>query len=192
MNGLALALNQALSDAVNTHKDKGVFWVDYDKDFDGHRFCDREEPSPDDPETYFFNYYTKDDPKSGVAQRLFAKLPAYQASIAGSGEGAFKTDEDYINALGDAAEDDPEAQSFLSDTVRMFHPSTRGHEQIRDTVLKALNDIDSAGSATAGQPSASQPVLKCHGVSGDTWMLSRDQAVSAAEQFCKQDGKDKE
>lgn len=36
----------------------------------------------------------------------------------------------------------------------------------------------------------SDPVLKCHGVGGDVWMLSRDQAVSAAEQFCKQDAKD--
>jgi Alpha-galactosyl-binding fungal lectin len=34
--------------------------------------------------------------------------------------------------------------------------------------------------------------LKCHGVSGDTWMLSRDKAVSAAEQFCSQDVKDQE
>jgi hypothetical protein len=37
MNELALALNKALSDAVNGFKDKGVYWVDYDKDFDGHR-----------------------------------------------------------------------------------------------------------------------------------------------------------
>jgi Alpha-galactosyl-binding fungal lectin len=34
--------------------------------------------------------------------------------------------------------------------------------------------------------------LKCHGVGGDTWMLSRDKAVSAAEEFCSQDVKDQE
>jgi Alpha-galactosyl-binding fungal lectin len=34
--------------------------------------------------------------------------------------------------------------------------------------------------------------LQCHGVGGDTWMLSRDMAVSAAEHFCRQDVKDQE
>ncbi|KAL8653411.1 MAG: hypothetical protein Q9226_003862 [Calogaya cf. arnoldii] len=33
--------------------------------------------------------------------------------------------------------------------------------------------------------------LKCHGVGGDVWMIHRDQAVSAAEQFCAQDIKEK-
>ncbi|KAL8784303.1 MAG: hypothetical protein Q9213_004061 [Squamulea squamosa] len=34
--------------------------------------------------------------------------------------------------------------------------------------------------------------LKCHGVGGDVWMIHRDQAVSAAEQFCAQDSREKE
>lgn len=193
MNGLALALNQALSNAVNGFKDKGVYWIDYDKNFNGHRFCDRTEPNPDDPETYFFSYYTKDDPKLKVAQKAFEKMPTYQASVKGgtnSGNGAFKTDEDFINALGDAVKDDPDAKSTLSDTVRMFHPSTRGHQTIRDVVLKVLNDHGIPGTALV-KPLQSKP-LACHGVGGDTWMLSRDQAVSASEQFCKQDVKDKE
>lgn len=188
MNGLALALNKALFDAVDDFKDKGVYWVDYDQDFEGHRFCDRQEPNPDDPETYFFNYYTKDDPKLAIAQRIFEKIPSYQASVQGAQIVSTKADEDYINALGEAAKDDPEAESFLSDTVRMFHPSTQGHQQIRDIVIKALNDIK--GTAPA-QPAA-PPQLKCHGVNGDRWMLSRDQAVSAVEQFCKQDVNEKE
>ena len=33
--------------------------------------------------------------------------------------------------------------------------------------------------------------LKCHGVGGDVWMIHRDQAVSAAEQFCAQDIEEK-
>jgi lysophospholipase L1-like esterase len=191
MNELALALNKALSDAVNGFKDKGVYWIDYDKDFDGHRFCDREEPNPNDPETYFFNYYTNDDPKLEIARKVFEKMPTYQASVKGGKDGAFKTDEDFINALGEAAKDDPEAESTLSDTVRMFHPSTRGHEKIRDIVLKALNDNGIPKGTSPEQPLAPQPP-KCHGVGGDTWMLSREQAVSASEQFCKQDVKDKE
>ncbi|KAL8701120.1 MAG: hypothetical protein Q9201_005085 [Fulgogasparrea decipioides] len=189
MNGLALALNKALSDAVDGFKDKGVYWIDYDKDFDGHRFCDREEPNADDPKTYFFNWYTKNDPKMEIAQRVFEKMPNYQASVQGKKDGAFKTDEDFINASGEAVKDDPEAESLMSDTVRIFHPSTRGHETIRDVVLKALKDKGiSAGTAPAQPPTPP----KCHGVGRDTWMLSRDQAASAAEQFCKQDVKDKE
>ena len=212
MNELALALNKALSDAVSGFKDKGVYWVDYDSDFDGHRFCDRDEPTPNDPDTYFFNYYTKDDPKSAIAQKVFEKLPAYQASVTNSTAAAYKTDEDYINALGDAVQGDPQAESVLSDTVRMFHPTTLGHAKIRDVVLKALNGngistsaaptASSTGSSTASStasskatptpPPAPQPTLKCHGVGGDIWMLSSDQAVSAAQQFCQQDVKDQE
>ncbi|KAI9786804.1 MAG: hypothetical protein M1835_002928 [Candelina submexicana] len=140
MNDLALALNNALSDAVGCFKDKGVYWVDYDRDFDGHRFCD-------------------------LAQKLFEKMPTYQATTKSGKDGAFKTDEDFINALGDAAKGDPEAESVLPDTVRMFHPSTRGHAQIQDIVLKALNDNGIPKSNTG---------------------------VSAAKQFCQQGDKDKE
>ncbi|KAI4158060.1 MAG: hypothetical protein LQ342_007790 [Letrouitia transgressa] len=140
MNDLALALNKALSAAVDGFKDKGVFYVDYDNDFNDHRFCDRDEPAPDDPDTWFFNWYTKEDPKSEAAKRVFEKMQAYQASIQGGKENTFKTDSDYINAVADAAKDDPEGQSILSDSVRIFHPTTRGHEKIRDIVIKALND----------------------------------------------------
>lgn len=192
MNELALALNKALSDAVNGFRDMGVYWIDYDKEFEGHRFCDREEPNPDDPETYFFNYYTQEDPKLKIAQRVFEKMPTYQASVNGEiGNGNFKTDEDFINALSEVVKDDPEAKSSLSDTVRVFHPSTRGHQKIREVVLNALKDNGIPTGTALVQPLSPQPP-KCHGVGGDTWMLSRDQAVSASEAFCKQDVKDKE
>lgn len=199
MNGLALDLNKALAAAVEKVKTQGVFWVDYDSDFETHRFCDREEPSPDDPETYFFNYYTKDDPKQATAQKLFESLPSYQAAVNNSTENVLHTDEDFINALADAAGDDPAAQSVLSDTVRMFHPSTAGHEKIQQVVIAAIkaqglpDGGEAAATPTGGSsPTAGPEPVKCHGIGGDIWMLSRDQAVSAAEQFCKQDDKDLE
>ena len=193
MNGLALALNKALASAVDRVKDKNVYWVDYDDDFETHRFCDRDEPKPDDPETYFFNYYTKEDPKMEKAKQVFEKIPAYKTTSEGSKENVFKTDADFINALADAAEGDPEAESVLSDTVRMFHPSTRGHDKIKEIVIKALKDEGATeGGDTEGQNLPPADALKCHGVGGDVWMLSRDQGVSAAEQFCKQDVKEKE
>lgn len=189
MNSVAVGLNKALSDAVDRFKDKGVYWVDYDKAFDTHRFCDRTEPNPNDPETWFFSYYTTQDPNMEAAQRIFQKLPAYQASIQGKTDSVLKTDQDYINALREAAKDELHAESAFSDLVRIFHPTTRGHAKIKEVVLKALNDQGIPRQTTA-QVTPQPP--KCHGVSGDTWMLSREQAVSASEQFCKQDRKDSE
>ncbi|KAI9890971.1 MAG: hypothetical protein M1814_003472 [Vezdaea aestivalis] len=193
MNQLALALNKALSDASNHFKDQGVYYVDYDKQYEGHRFCDRDEPAPNDPETYFFNWYTKDDPKLAQVQKIFEKMPTYIATIksGGSKQGAFKTDQDYIDALATAAGNDIESQSLMSDSVRIFHPTTRGHQQIRDVLLKSLNDNGVGGASAPASPSQPQHP-QCHGVGGDFWMLSRDQAVSAAEQFCRQTVKDKE
>ncbi|KAL8991150.1 MAG: hypothetical protein Q9169_007934, partial [Polycauliona sp. 2 TL-2023] len=41
-------------------------------------------------------------------------------------------------------------------------------------------------------PPTVEPKRECHGVGGDIWMIHRDQAVSAAEQFCDQDIEEKE
>ena len=192
MNELALALNEALEDLVNRFRDQGVFWIDYDKEFEGHRFCDREEPSPNDPDTWFFNYYTQDDPMMLKAQKIIEKTSFYQAATAGSQDENVKTDQDYIDALADAVKDDPDAQSRLSDTVRVMHPTSRGHEMIRDVIIRNLADhgiIVGAANSTASQNLAAPT---CHGVGGDTWMLSRDQAISAIQQFCKQTTREKE
>ena len=71
--------------------------------------------------------------------------------------------------------------SFISQSslVQPF-PNSGGNGKI------AGGDGDIPGPATQGNS------LKCHGVGGDVWMISRDQAVSAALQFCTQDSKDKE
>lgn len=78
-----------------------------------------------------------------------------------------------------------------ADNTNMFHPGTRGHDKIRQVVLKVLNDNGIPKGTALVKPLPPQP-LTCHGVGGDTWMLSRDQAVSASEQFCNQDVQDKE
>ena len=137
MNGLALNLNNALKEAVSEFNDPGVVYIDYDAQFEGHRFCDREEPNPNDDQTWFFNWYTTDDP---TAQALFAKIPAYTASLTNStpSTGFFQTDADYINALGDAAGDDPTALSTMSDSVRIFHPKSFGHQEIANVVIQAI------------------------------------------------------
>ena len=56
MNDLALKLNKVLKGAVESFaKDQHVYYVDIDAVFEGHRFCNRDEPSPDDLETWFFS-----------------------------------------------------------------------------------------------------------------------------------------
>lgn len=138
MNGLALALNAALKSAVDSFEQNlNVHYVDYDAQFESHRFCDRDEPAPDDPDTWFFNWYTKEDP---TAQALFEKLQSYQASTSNQTTGFLTTDADFIDALGDAAGDDPGTSSTLSDSVRVFHPSSLGHQKIRDVMIQALVD----------------------------------------------------
>lgn len=137
MNGLALNLNNTLKEAVSDFNDPGVVYIDYDARFEGHCFCDREEPNPNDDQTWFFNWYTTDD---STAQALFAKIPAYTASLTNStpSTGFFQTDADYINALGDAAGDDPTALSTMSDSVRIFHPKSFGHQEVANVVIQAI------------------------------------------------------
>ncbi|KAI4255904.1 MAG: hypothetical protein L6R42_006500, partial [Xanthoria sp. 1 TBL-2021] len=51
---------------------------------------------------------------------------------------------------------------------------------------------DEIGGGGLTSPADNLDPLKCHGVNGDVWMIHRDQAVSAAEQFCGQHIKEKE
>ena len=149
MNTLALALNTALKSAVaDIDPLYNVHYVDYDTQFEGHRFCDVDEPAPNNPGTWFFNWKTTDDP---TLQTAFQSLPAYKSSVAGQTTDAFQTDEDYINALGDALGDDPDALSLLSDSVRIFHPTSLGHQTIRDVTEAALK------AAGVPEPQAQAP-----------------------------------
>ena len=136
MNTLALALNTAIKSAVDDFDPLyNVHYVDYDSQFEGHRFCDVDEPDPDNPSTWFFNWYTSEDP---TTQAAFESMTAYKSSVANETAGLFQTDDDFINALGDALGDDPDALSTLSDSVRIFHPTSLGHQTIRNVLESAL------------------------------------------------------
>ena len=59
LNRLARDLNAELREAVmkaSLGAPGRVFFIDYDRQFHGHRFCDRVEPNPNDAETWFFTY----------------------------------------------------------------------------------------------------------------------------------------
>ena len=56
MNTLALALNTTIQSAVDAIDALyNVHYVGPDSQFRGHRFCDQDEPSPNNPSTWFFN-----------------------------------------------------------------------------------------------------------------------------------------
>ena len=103
------------------------------------------------------------------------------------GDTGVHTDAEYINALYDAGGDDPEAQSLLSDTVRVFHPSTKGHQGIRDVFKKAIADAGLPGPSSDGGGEDPHPEeQQCHGVSGDVWVDHADKAMGAIREFCAQ------
>ncbi|KAL8881429.1 MAG: hypothetical protein Q9198_001372 [Flavoplaca austrocitrina] len=55
------------------------------------------------------------------------------------------------------------------------------------------NSLEEGKDSVEESPTTESPdPLECHGVGGDVWMLHSGQAVSAAEQFCAQDIKEKE
>lgn len=190
MNDLALALNKVLEDATKSFPaDQNVQYVDINAAYEGYRFCDRDEPARDDPETWFFNWYTKEDPK--IAS-LFQNIAFFKAVQEG-GDTGVHTDTDYLDKLYDAGGDDPRTRSLLSDTVRVFHPTTKGHQGIRDVFKKAIADagLPSPGSNSNGDKppptTAAHPEEKlCHGVSGDVWVDHSDKAVEAIKKFCAQ------
>ena len=136
MNTLALTLNSAIKSAVDAIDPQyNVHYVDYDSQFEGHRFCDQDEPNANNPNTWFFNWYTTDDP---TLEAAFKNLTAYQSSLVGQSTGTFQTDEDFIHAIGDSLGDSVDEFSTLSDTVRIFHPTSLGHQAIRNVMESAL------------------------------------------------------
>ena len=132
------------------------------------------------------------------------------------GDTGIRTDTDFSNALSEAAGDNPDegTLSLLSDTVRVFHPTTKGHQGIRDEFKKAIaaahlpddgigngggdggvDVANEAGDDTSSDEPTNAAHLKeqqCHGVSGDVWVDHPDKAMEAIKDFCAQTENPKE
>lgn len=147
MNQLALALNDALRAAVNTFPAQFVTYIDYDTQYTGHRFCDREEPSPDNPDTWFFHRNTRTD---AALQALLNNMTLPDPSM----------QSDLIAAFDTAAGGGKEKQVAGSDLYRAFHPTPRGQQAIRDLLIEAINK-------DRAQFSASNPTNTTTGYGGD-------------------------
>ena len=158
MNNLAVALNHALETAVGLFNSRDVTFVDYDHLFEGHRFCDRDEPNVNDDETWFFGLGTTSDPTHGVAG--IDELP-----------GANRTDDLVPRSLNrkavthGASINIPRNVAIVENITgevnagalarysRVFHPKSRGHQAIRGAILEAIDNVLLSRSARAANAS---------------------------------------
>ncbi|KAI1201549.1 hypothetical protein F5X97DRAFT_338488 [Nemania serpens] len=192
-NDMSVQLNKAIEDAVARNSNQGVSWVPIDGEMDGHRFCEEgvQEPDQNNDKLWLFHYpynEPKDDAVDGPLQEAFDKVTA-GVDI----NTAFKTYNDFQNALLDALPHDANATGILDSLwnsigyrVKVFHPQVLLHEKIQDLVLdRYVRDI-------APPAPSFEEKNACHGISGDYWVMSRDVAVANAKAFCNQSNNDME
>ncbi|KAI1267227.1 SGNH hydrolase [Xylariaceae sp. FL1019] len=169
MNALVLTVNAKLQGAVNTinsrfTKDKVVF-VDYDKAFDGHRFCEPNitEPDYNRSDTWFFLVGGHDNGINGtkpLATSDTEVLPSTSPLVDPTTclEPAQRSGDWGLLALcymAMAKDNDSSLRLTRRDDLsvnggwhtplyyaKTFHPRTLGHEAIRDAIYKAWRKLD--------------------------------------------------
>ena len=153
MNELAVALNHVLKTVVGRFPPGDVTFVDYDPLFEGHRFCDREEPNPDDDETWFFQYGTTSDPINPVTTSLGQLSGSNKTPIAAArslSRRGLPRAGTLVNSSSDDTITGPKAAALnanggygavLRDYVRVFHPKSRGHQAIQGAIIQAMNGV---------------------------------------------------
>ena len=178
MNDLAKSLNHALETAVGLFDPSDVTFVDYDPLFEGHRFCDRDEPNVNDDETWFFALGTTSDPTNEVAgvneapganeadtlaaRSLIRKAVPHDASpieyertgklrsssVKESRENAIARNVAIVGNITGELNAD-----FSARYSSVFHPTSRGHKAIRSAILEAINSVLLSRSARAANAS---------------------------------------
>ena len=181
MNDLAVALNRALQAAVEQFPTRFVTYVDYDDLFEGHRFCDRDEPNANDDETWFFQFGTTSDPTieafgfpeahdsigtKNVVSRLLLNRRLPDAAISTRHPGTRTPRQDSMKRPRDVnirgpipvAENGTGGDNAaFSNYWRVFHPKSQGHQAIRRAILAAIGRVQLSRSAgvTGGPHSTS-------------------------------------
>ncbi|KAL8753886.1 MAG: hypothetical protein Q9184_005285 [Pyrenodesmia sp. 2 TL-2023] len=118
LNKIARDLNAGLREAVmrvNLGAPGRVFFIDYDRQFEGHRFCDRVEPNPDDAETWFFTYGANE----AAIGDFLSSIPQVQDAFSGRSNGTM-SDGALLRLLAEAAGDDPVKMDLIGDLTRNF------------------------------------------------------------------------
>ncbi|KAK6844306.1 hypothetical protein PG995_014416 [Apiospora arundinis] len=190
-NDMSVQLNKAIESAVKMNEKEGVKWIPIDPVMKGHRYCEPgvKEPDQHNDKLWLFHYpYNEPDPKE-----LMEPLEKAAAKVA---LGKNQTYADYENQVLGALEvgDKPGEKdvrdsifSALGNRVKVFHPQVALHQKIQDLVLDAyVQDLQGSGGGGSTTTPPKKDENKCHGVSGDYWVMSRDQAVDNVKAFCGQ------
>ncbi|KAL8915870.1 MAG: hypothetical protein Q9208_008817 [Pyrenodesmia sp. 3 TL-2023] len=128
LNKIARDLNAGIREAVmkaNFGAPGRVFFIDYDRQFEGHRFCDRIEPNPDDAETWFFTYGANE----AAIGDFLSSIPQVEDAFSGRSNQTMSNDA-LLRLLVEAAGDDPVKMDLVGDLTRVFHPKPAGHRAI--------------------------------------------------------------
>ena len=102
LNELARALNAAIQTGIQgVDNPDQVVYIDYDAAFDTHRFCDRDEPNPTDPETWFITYKVKrGDLEKGEFLYSIPRIRDLEDDVSSKP----LTEAEFIQLIGDAAD----------------------------------------------------------------------------------------
>lgn len=136
LNLIARELNLALKTAVMTASvgaPNRVFFVDYDAQFNGHRFCDRDEPNPGDPDTWFLTYGSDE----AAIGDFLNSIPRIHSLLSGQSNDTLGESEFY-QLISEAAEGDPTKVILGAGAVRIFHPKPIAHRVIAEQLRLAI------------------------------------------------------
>ncbi|KAK8094860.1 esterase [Apiospora hydei] len=190
-NNMSVKLNQEIEKAVKRHESDGVRWVPIDPVMEGHRYCEPGVKEPDQHNDKLWLYhYPYDEPGDTEVMKHLEK-GASRVML-----GKRQTYADYENQVFDALElrgglIQKTAFDFfwreVGKRMKVFHPRIPLHERIRDLVLDAyVGDLKGNAGSGGGSTEPSKPnENECHSISGDTWVMSRDQAVDNVKAFCR-------
>lgn len=136
LNKLARDLNTALKTAVATASISApnkVFFVDYDEKFEGHRFCDREEPNAKDPDTWFLTFGSE----AATMGDFPNSVPRLRDLLSGQSNETISESE-YLQFIGEAAQGDRPKMASGLEPLRTFHPKAIGHQIIAWEVMSKI------------------------------------------------------
>ncbi|KAL8914278.1 MAG: hypothetical protein Q9171_001060 [Xanthocarpia ochracea] len=151
LNKIARDLNARLGEAVmrvSVGAPGRVFFINYDAQFEGHRFCDREEPNPNDAETWFLTYGAD----QAALGDFLNSIPQIRDLLSGRSNKTMSYDTLYRLIL-DAPGNDKEKRDTLVGLVRVFHPKVAGHmaiaRRLRPVVLATRRPVAARVNGTS-------------------------------------------
>ncbi|KAL8685964.1 MAG: hypothetical protein Q9218_007437 [Villophora microphyllina] len=151
LNKIARDLNSVLRTAViraSIGAPGRVIFIDYDRQFEGHRFCDRHEPNPDDPDTWFYTLGSSSD----AAMVFLDSIPRIGNLMNGRSNDTI-SDREFFRLVSDAAGNDETKRLYGVATYRIFHPKPIGHRVIEQVLRsRMLADSSAATNATLRHP----------------------------------------